>query len=81
MSKAFNPEDWISMAAAARIRGVSRAAIADLVRRGRLKSCKIGDRALVNKSELLVFEPKSIGRPRKTVSKNVVKKRAKKAPK
>ena len=69
------------MAAAARLRGVSRAAIADLVRRGRLQSCEIGDRTLVNRGEVLAFEPKSIGRPRKTASKKSVKKRVKKAPK
>jgi hypothetical protein len=69
------------MAAAARFRGVSRAAIADLVRRGRLHSCKIGDRTLVNKGEVLVFQPKSIGRPRKTALKKSAKKRVKNAPK
>jgi hypothetical protein len=66
------------MAAAARLRGVSRAAIADLVRRGRLQSCRIGDRTLVNKGDVLIFEPKSIGRPRKAASKKSVKKRPKK---
>jgi hypothetical protein len=69
------------MAAAARLRGVSRAAIADLVRRGRLQSCRIGDRTLVNKGDVLIFEPKSIGRPRNTVSKKSVKKKPKKEPK
>ncbi len=53
------------MTAAARLRGVSRAAIADLVRRGRLSSCQIGDRKLVNKSEVVAFQPQPLGRPSK----------------
>jgi excisionase family DNA binding protein len=67
LKKDFNPQDWISMASAARLRGVSRAAIADLVRRGRLISCEVGDKRLVNKSEVLAFKPKPIGRPLKKV--------------
>ena len=53
------------MTAAARLRGVSRPAIADLVRRGRLHSYQIGERKLVNKSDVLAFQPKPIGRPPK----------------
>lgn len=53
------------MTAAARLRGVSRPAIADLVRRGRLRSYQIGERKLVSKSEVVAFRPKPIGRPSK----------------
>jgi len=61
-------EDLISQAEAARIRGVSRAAIADLVERGRLQSIKIAGRVLVYRSDVENFEsqqgwPK--GKPRK----------------
>jgi excisionase family DNA binding protein len=48
--------DLISQAEAARIRGVSRAAIRDLIRRGRLRSMEIGGRALVYRSEVEYFE-------------------------
>jgi hypothetical protein len=56
------------MTAAARLRGVSRAAIADLVRRERLASYQIGDRLLVSKSAVIAFQPKPIGRPRKNAA-------------
>lgn len=65
LEKPFKPEDWISMTEAASLRGVSRAAIADLVKRGKLKSHEIGGRRLVNKAEVMAFRPLPIGRPRK----------------
>lgn len=46
----------ISQAEAARIRGVTRAAIRDLIRRGRLQSISVGGRDLVYRSEVEVFE-------------------------
>jgi excisionase family DNA binding protein len=48
--------DLISQAEAARIRGVTRAAIRDLIRRGRLRSCSVGGRELVYRSEVENFE-------------------------
>jgi excisionase family DNA binding protein len=47
--------DLISQAEAARIRGVTRAAIRDLIRRGRLRSIEIGGRELVYRSEVESF--------------------------
>lgn len=58
-------EEWISQAEAARLRGVSRQAIARLVRRGRLKVLRIGGRALVRRKDIERFEPESAGRPPK----------------
>lgn len=60
--------DLISQTEAARLRGVSRAAISDLVRRGRLRSVEIAGRQLVYRSDVESFEshqgwPK--GKPRK----------------
>lgn len=46
----------ISQAEAARIRGVTRAAIRDLIRRERLRSVAIGGRELVYRSEVETFE-------------------------
>lgn len=48
--------DLISQAEAARIRGVTRAAIRDLIRRGRLRSVTVGGRELVYRSEAENFE-------------------------
>lgn len=48
--------DLISQAEAARIRGVSRAAILDLIRRARLRSVTVGGREFVYRSEVISFE-------------------------
>ena len=77
MGREFDPADWISMTSAASLRGVSRAAIADLVQRGRLQSLEIGGRRLVNKSEVLAFQPKPIGRPPKKGEKKELSKSTK----
>jgi excisionase family DNA binding protein len=60
-----NPEDWISQAEAARVRGVSQQAIKNLIVRKRLQSLKIGGKILVRRSEVesFVAQPK-LGRPR-----------------
>ena len=47
--------DLISQAEAARIRGVTRAAIRDLIRRKRLRSVEVGGRELVYRSEVESF--------------------------
>lgn len=57
--------DLISQAEAARLRGVTRAAIQDLVRRGRIRSVEVGGRALVYRSEVVNYEQGEPGRPRK----------------
>lgn len=56
---------WISQAEAARIRGVSRQAIALLVKRGRFSVLKIGGRLLVRRKEVEEFTPEPAGRPPK----------------
>lgn len=48
--------DLISQAEASRIRGVTRAAIRDLIRRQRLRSVEVGGRELVYRSEVEAFE-------------------------
>lgn len=57
--------DLISQAEAARLRGVTRAAIQDLVRRGRIRSVNVGGRALVYRSEVVNYEKGEAGRPKK----------------
>jgi len=57
--------DLISQSEAARLRGVTRAAIQDLVRRERIRSVNIGGRALVYRSEIVNYEQGEPGRPRK----------------
>lgn len=56
--------DLISQTEAARLRGVTRAAIQDLVRRRRIRSVNVGGRALVYRSEIESYEKGEPGRPR-----------------
>jgi len=55
---------WISQADAARKRGVSRQAIAKLVKQGRLRKLVVGGHTLVHRDDVMAFEPKSAGRPK-----------------
>jgi excisionase family DNA binding protein len=59
-----NLSDWISQAEAARLRSVSRQAIAKLVKSGRLKSVTIGGHTFVSRTEIVNFEPQQAGRPK-----------------
>jgi excisionase family DNA binding protein len=58
-------QDWISQAEAARVRGVSRQAIARLIQRERLQILKVGGRSLVRRGDIERFTPKAAGRPPK----------------
>jgi excisionase family DNA binding protein len=60
-----DPNEWISQAEAARLRGVSRQAIALLVKKRRLSVLKIGGRLLVRRKEVEEFTPEPAGRPPK----------------
>jgi excisionase family DNA binding protein len=57
----FNVKDWISKSEAARLRGVSRQAIWELVRRGRLKSFRFGGRMYLSRTEVMGFERRARG--------------------
>ena len=59
-----DPSEWISQAEAARLRGVSRQAIARLVKRGRLTTLVVGGHTLVKRAEVTDFEPRPAGRPK-----------------
>jgi excisionase family DNA binding protein len=64
VSTDFKAEDWISQADAARVRGVSRQAIAKLVRTKRLRTMEIGGHVLIRRDDILDFRPKKAGRPK-----------------
>ena len=61
----YDSSEWISQAEAARLRGVSRQAIALLVKKGRLPVLKIGGRLLVRRKDVVEFTPEPAGRPPK----------------
>lgn len=56
--------EWVSQAEAARMRGVSRQAIARLINKGRFKVLKIGGKVLLRRLDVKAYEPKGAGRPR-----------------
>lgn len=64
LSRPIDISDWISQAEAARSRQVSKQAISKLVRKGRIRSIKIGGHVLVYRGDVEAFEPKPAGRPR-----------------
>jgi hypothetical protein len=66
---------YISQAEAARIRGVSKQAIANLINRGRLRSVSVVGRTLVLRSEVEAFVPHPVGHPLKKKTRTKVSKR------
>jgi len=64
VSTEFKAEDWISQAEAARLRRVSRQAIAKLVQTKRLRTMEIGGHVLIRREDILGFQRKKAGRPK-----------------
>ena len=64
--KMAETDKFISQAEAARLRGVSKQAIANLIKRGRLSTIEVAGRSLVLKNEVTSFVAKPrTGRPRR----------------
>lgn len=57
--------DLISIAEAARLRGVTHGAIRSLIDRGRLRAVEVGGRRFVVRGEVRAFKPEKGGRGRK----------------
>ena len=57
----FDPTQWVSQAEAAKMRGVTRQAIARLVGKGRFTKLSIGGKTLLRRSEVEDFKPKPPG--------------------
>jgi excisionase family DNA binding protein len=65
MAKKKPLDDLISIAEAARVRGVTHGAIRDLISRGRLQAVEVGGRRFVSRSEVKAFRSEKGGRGRK----------------
>ena len=66
----FNPEDLVSQATAARMRGVSKQAITGLIQRGKLTTVVIDDHVFLLKREVEDFKPDMPGpRPKQATKK------------
>lgn len=74
MADLFDPKDLISQADAAKLRGVSRASINELVTRGRLKTLEISGKPYLYRAEVEAFEPDKGGRPPKVAATKATKK-------
>jgi len=57
----FDISAWISQSEAARLRGVTRAAISALVKRNRFKTLKIGGKSLLNRADVENYQPQPRG--------------------
>ena len=57
----IDASQWISQAEAAKLRGVSRQAIARLIQKGRFKTLSIGGKTLLRRSEVEQFRAKAPG--------------------
>ena len=62
---------WISQSEAARLRGVTRAAISALVKRNRLKTLKIAGKNLLNRIDIENYQPQPRGPKPKKIHKEV----------
>jgi excisionase family DNA binding protein len=58
----FDASAWISQSEAARLRGVSREAIYNLVKKNRFTTLKIGDKTLIKRTDVENYQPHQSGR-------------------
>jgi hypothetical protein len=65
----YDPEKWISLAEAARKRGVKKQTMSFLAKKGVFETLRIGNNVFVTREEVANYEPERGGRPRKTRSK------------
>src|ERR1700679_582657 len=61
----FDASAWISQSEAARLRGVSREAIYNLVKKNRFTTFKIGDKTLINRADVENYQSQPSGRKSK----------------
>jgi len=62
-SEPFDPNDWVSQAEAASLRGVSRQAIHQLVSKGRFRTYEVAGRVLVLREDVTTYTAEPSGRP------------------
>ena len=66
--KEFDPAQWVTQAEAARLRGVSRQAINNLIKRGKLETLEIGGILFIKRHELQTYVVEDSGRPKQLYS-------------
>ena len=73
----IDPDDIISQADAARIRGVTHQAIVNLVKNGKLHTMKLGGKVFLSRKEVEAYEPSVGGRPKKKKADKKTSRKAK----
>lgn len=73
MAKPLDTDSLISQADAAQLRGVSRASINELIKRGRLQTVDIAGKKLLLRREVESFVAQKGGRPAKRAQQKAVK--------
>jgi hypothetical protein len=68
-----NLDDLITQAEAARLRGVSRASINELVKKGRFRVFSIAGQSFLSRKQVLSYVPDVGGRPARNGKKRPVK--------
>ena len=61
----YNPEKWMSLSEASRMRGVKKQTMSFLVKKGVFESLRIGNNVFVIREDVASYEPDPGGRPRK----------------
>jgi len=61
MSTDLDPSSWISQSEAARLRSVTRQAIAVMVKKGRFRTLRIGGKVLVHREDVEGYQQKPPG--------------------
>lgn len=73
VTKTVDTSSLISQTAAAQLRGVSRASINELIKRGRLQTVEIAGKKFLVRSEVETFVAQKGGRPVKRTQKRAAK--------
>jgi excisionase family DNA binding protein len=74
----FNHKHWVSKSEAARLRGISRQAIWELVKRGRLVAAAYGRRMYLRRADVLNFKHRKKGRHYRVPATEVISRLKKK---
>ena len=61
----YDPEKWVSLAEASRLRGVKKQTMSYLVKKGRFETLRIGSNVFVTREDVEKYEPDPGGRPAK----------------
>lgn len=70
MADSIDPDEWISQKKAADMRGVTRQAIHELMKKGRFRTREVAGKTLLYRKDVKDYEGKKGGRPPSTSSEN-----------